>query len=371
MPDIIYLIDPQTREPRAMAPVPLSVLGIKERADLERWVAEHPVLLGEPLFVVTTEYDRFDKSDRRLDILALDRAGVLVVVELKLDVAGSLADLQAVRYAAFCATMTTEDVVSAHAEWGKCSAAEAASRIRSFLELEEIPQLGDRPRIILAAGSMDDQELTSSVLWLRNFGVDITCVELTPYQLRPSNDLVLVPRIIIPLPEARDYLVKVEQKEAAKAQSTQQQAEFAKLWQPIVNEFNQIGVEVGGRSFHVSGAPSGRYVKVRTGLRAVHYEWVYRSRSSAIDCSLHFEEDDKATNVEWLAAIRADEAAIRRGVSFEFSAAEWGEKWAEVRFRVPYEAGSPISEIAQTVATVMATLIQRTYPILRSQALKA
>ena len=34
--------------------------------------------------MITSEFDRFDKSDRRLDILALDRAGRLVVVELKL-----------------------------------------------------------------------------------------------------------------------------------------------------------------------------------------------------------------------------------------------------------------------------------------------
>jgi hypothetical protein len=368
--DTIYVIDPVTREPRAVSPVSLSVLGIKERSDLERWVAEHPELLGEPLFVVTTEYDRFDNSDRRLDILALDRAGVLVVIELKLDVAGSLADLQAVRYAAFCATMTTEDVVAAHAEWGKCSADDAAAKIRSFLDRDEIPQLSDRPRIILAAGSMDDEELTSSVLWLRNFGVDITCVELTPYQLRPSNEVVLVPRIIIPLPEARDYLVKVEQKEVARAQATHQQTEFAKLWQPIVNEFNQIGLVVDGRTFRVAGALSGRYVKITTGVRAVHYEWVYRIRSSAIDCSLHFEAEEKDTNLQWLASVRANERAIRQDIDFEFNAAEWGERWAEVRFRVPYEAGSPIREIAPMLATVMATLIQRTYPILRSRPVK-
>jgi hypothetical protein len=368
MADMIYVVDPDTNEPTPIKPVALSALGVRERSELERWVVGHPELLGEPLFVVTTEYDRFDKSDRRLDILALDRQGTLVVIELKLDTTSSFADLQAIRYAAFCSTMTSEDLVGAHAEWKKCGTDEAKGRIEAFLEVEEIPQIGDRPRIILAAGSMDDQELTSTVLWLRGSGIDITCVELTPYRVAPAKTILIVPRVIIPLPEARDYLVKVEQKEAARAQSTQQQAEFRKLWQPITDAFNKTGLAVDGREFRPSGSLSARYVKITTGIRHVHYEWVFRTRSSAIDCALHFEDDNKETNLRWLAAIQANEASIRGAVDFEFSAAEWGEHWAEVRFRVPYEPGAAISDLAPTLASVMATLIRQTYPILRSHA---
>jgi hypothetical protein len=203
-------------------PVSFADIGIKEREDLEQWVIDHPELLGEDLLVITSEFDRFDKTRRRLDILALDSnlsadsKGVLVVIELKLDANRSLADQQAIRYAAFCSTMSMEDITALLAKRIKTTFVEASTRICEFLKMDELPKLSNHPRIILAAGSLDDSELTSCVLWLRTFGIDISCVELTPYRL-PTSETILVPRTIIPLPEAIEYIISVEQKEAAEA----------------------------------------------------------------------------------------------------------------------------------------------------------
>ena len=186
MSDAIYVIDAKTKSPVRVERVGFAEIGVKERADLEAWVLAHPELLGERLLTITSEFDRFDRSSKRLDVLALDEDGALVIVELKLDIAGSHADLQAIRYAAFCSTMTMADVVTAYASHHSLTGPHAEQAIRQFLGVDELPELGNRPRVILAAGSMDDQEITSCVLWLRGFGVDITCVELTPYRM-PST----------------------------------------------------------------------------------------------------------------------------------------------------------------------------------------
>ncbi|MFM7845519.1 MAG: hypothetical protein ACKPEY_14965, partial [Planctomycetota bacterium] len=176
MPECIYLVDPCTKQLTAVEPVSLTTVGVKERQDLEAWVISHPEIFGELLLVITSEFDQFDRSDRRLDILALDQSGVLVVIELKLALRGSFADLQAIRYAAFCSAMTMADVVNAHARYLNCSDAEASEAITIFLNTKELPELNNNPRIILAGGDLDDQELTSTVLWLRTFGLDISCV---------------------------------------------------------------------------------------------------------------------------------------------------------------------------------------------------
>lgn len=89
----------------------------------------------------TTEFGRFDKSKRRLDILALDREGTLVVAELKLDTSSSLADLQAVRYAAFCSTMQPADMVRELAAYEGLSQEDAEARVLEFMEAEELPDL--------------------------------------------------------------------------------------------------------------------------------------------------------------------------------------------------------------------------------------
>ncbi|WP_321505546.1 hypothetical protein [uncultured Methanoregula sp.] len=63
---------------------------ILERRDLEKWIEEHPELLGEELLVLTTEYDKFDKTNERLDLLALDKVGALAIIELKRDDSGKM-----------------------------------------------------------------------------------------------------------------------------------------------------------------------------------------------------------------------------------------------------------------------------------------
>jgi len=68
-------------------------------------------MLGEELLVITSEFSRFDKSNKRLDVLALDKFGTIVIIELKLTAEGSHADLQAIRYAAFCSTMTMANII--------------------------------------------------------------------------------------------------------------------------------------------------------------------------------------------------------------------------------------------------------------------
>ena len=81
------------------------------------WVIENPGLLDEDLLVVTSEYDGFERTRDRLDVLALDRAGKLAVVELKRDEADRTTDLQAIEYASYCATLTPREVQELYREF--------------------------------------------------------------------------------------------------------------------------------------------------------------------------------------------------------------------------------------------------------------
>ncbi|KAF5301926.1 hypothetical protein FQR65_LT19171 [Abscondita terminalis] len=56
------------------------------------------------------------------------------------------------------------------------------------------------------------KELTTSVMWLINKGIDIKCVKLSPYKFK--DDLLLDIVQIIPLPEAENYLIKIREKTA-------------------------------------------------------------------------------------------------------------------------------------------------------------
>lgn len=357
MNDAIYIVDPSTKQPLRVQAVSFAEINIHERQDLEAWVINHAEILGEPLLVVTSEFAKFDRSSKRLDVLALDEDGILVVIELKLDVAGSLADQQAIRYAAFCSTMTMRQTVEAYAAYHRMTEEAATVRICEFLEVEELPDLNNQPRIILAAGRMDDQELTACVIWLRGFGIDITCVELTPYRMPGTNQIVLVPRVIIPLPEARDFLVKVEQKEVARIHDRQAKFENEGLWQAIGREFNSISPQL-----KTTGRAKGNYMKIAVGMGSVHYEWLRRKKDRCIDVAIHFETDDADTNDKLVAPFERARETIEQGVGQPLTTGRFGAKWTQAKFLIPYSGSEPTSEIAPKAAQLMKLLIDRTWP---------
>ncbi|WP_374972403.1 hypothetical protein [Spongiibacter marinus] len=197
-------------------------LNIWERKHIEEWVRTNPEILGEDLLIVSVEFDRFSNSNDRLDLLAVDREGNLVVVELKRDSAAGYADLQAIRYAAMVSSMTIEKLVPYYMAYKKkyddepLTDLEAKEQIIEFVESDSFSELSTKPRIILCSEGFS-QEITTTVLWLRDSEIDISCVSITPYKL--NDTIIVVPKVVIPLEEARQYLIDIKRKEEERIQS--------------------------------------------------------------------------------------------------------------------------------------------------------
>jgi hypothetical protein len=93
---------------------------------------------------------------------------------------------------------------------------DAEREIKEFINDPDFNSFADKPRVILGAEEFS-LEITSTVLWLRSFGVDMSCVRLRPYAV--DNHLVLESSVLIPLPEAREYQIRREEKDAEQVQS--------------------------------------------------------------------------------------------------------------------------------------------------------
>ena len=65
-----------------------SSLKLSERNHLQKWILNNPEMLGEELLILQEEFDGWDETRERLDVLALDKNGRLVVIENKLDDSG-------------------------------------------------------------------------------------------------------------------------------------------------------------------------------------------------------------------------------------------------------------------------------------------
>lgn len=205
----------------------LTELGLRERDDLQEWVIQEPRILGEELLIITSEYAGFEDTLDRLDVLALDRDGKLVVIELKRDRADTNTDLQALKYASFCSTLTAEDIQQEYREFHNSrdnedlSPETVADRFADFLETDDVIEisesgwakfeLDDRPRVMLAAGQFGT-EVTSPVLWLsQEYGLDITCVRLSAYE--QDGEYLVQGQQIIPVPETEEYMTKRREKQ--------------------------------------------------------------------------------------------------------------------------------------------------------------
>lgn len=205
----------------------LAELGLRERDDLQEWVIDEPRILDEKLLIVTSEYAGFEDTLDRLDVLALDRAGKLVVVELKRDRADRTTDLQALKYASFCSTLTAEDIQQLYREFHgdrteeDLTLEDVGERFADFIRADDTVTIGDsglaefelddKPRVMLAAGDFGT-EITSPVLWLRQeYGLDISCVRITGYER--DGEYLVQGQQIIPVPEAEEYMTKRREKE--------------------------------------------------------------------------------------------------------------------------------------------------------------
>ncbi|MCO6043337.1 hypothetical protein NG895_05405 [Aeoliella sp. ICT_H6.2] len=187
--------------------------GVKEREDLQRLLRDQIEVLVPDAMVLAEEFGQWDDSQRRIDLLLLDRDARLVVVELKRTERGGHMELQAIRYAAMVSTMTFEQAADAHRRYLQQRGidADAEARLLEFLDWEESNEddFGQSVRIVLASAEFS-KELTTAVMWLNIQGLDISCVRLRPYSY---GDKVLIDvQQVIPLPEAEEYQVRVREK---------------------------------------------------------------------------------------------------------------------------------------------------------------
>ena len=77
----LFRINPQNRESEKVAEVEFSQLGFQERRDIQEWIAFNPGILGEDLLIIGKEFSGFDRTNERLDLLAVDEVGKLVIVK--------------------------------------------------------------------------------------------------------------------------------------------------------------------------------------------------------------------------------------------------------------------------------------------------
>lgn len=295
---------------RAVSATTFARVSLLERKHLQAMLRQDVSPLGEDLLVLCEEFGNWTDSNRRIDLLCLDKAARLVVVELKRDEDGAHMDLQAIRYAAMVSSMTLDQAIAAHAkQLGGAQAMDSAREaVLEFLELDdgEPAELTGEVRIILASADFSS-EITTAVIWLNRQGLDIRCVRLQPYEWQ--GQVLIDATQIIPLPEAADYEIKVRelQDEKRRVRSSRDDT-LLRFWSQFIERAPAHGTPL------FQGRSPTPYHWLSTGLGRFGFTLsaVLTKDQASVECYIRIGTNNPAANKAAFHALQAQQAEIEQ-----------------------------------------------------------
>ena len=264
-------------------------LGLQERPHLQEWLVQSPEALGEEFLVIQKEFDGFADTRERLDLLALDKEGRLVVIENKLDDSGRDVVWQALKYVAYCSSLRKTEFVEIYQKYLDrwLNGQDAVANLCEFLEVEDLDDAvlnaGNEQRLILVAANFR-KEVTATVLWLIGHGVRAQCFRVLPYSF--GEELLIDLQQIIPTPEAADYMIGMVAKESEEksVQGTQKRRQEMRraFWARTLEELRSRNI---ARYANISPSKD-HWLTSATGLSGCGFSLIFLKSEARVELNL-------------------------------------------------------------------------------------
>lgn len=265
--------------------------GLLERRDLQAVLRDKIEAIAPNCMVLAEEFSDWADSNRRIDLLAIDRDANLVVIELKRDTTGSHMELQALRYASMVSTLTFKRAVEILDGSLRKQEKEddAETVLLNFLGWDE-PKPSDFAldvRIILASQDFS-KELTTSVLWLLDHSINISCVRMTPH--KSDSGILIDIQQIIPLREAEEFQVRFREQAEERRETGRWVARHFERY-----EFWKTFLQGSGphKQFYANISPSKEnWIAASAGKSGVSYNIVVLQHDSRVELWIASSDSD-------------------------------------------------------------------------------
>jgi hypothetical protein len=174
----------------------MAELSIMERSDLQEYISHSPAAffkeIGQDLFLLGKEVEPSKNVQDRIDLLAVDKEGNCVIVELKRGT-HKLHMLQAISYAGMISPWEPDHLM-------RLLSKDQRDALEDFLEVEP-EDINHQQRIILIAEAYDYALLIGAEWLSEQYGVDIICCRIAVAKDTASNAEYLVCSNVYPAPE--------------------------------------------------------------------------------------------------------------------------------------------------------------------------
>jgi hypothetical protein len=192
----VLRIDRASKRLRSLDTPTLADVSITERYDLQEFIFHSPQdffkEIAEELFVIGKEIEPSKNVQDRIDLLAIDKEGSCVVIELKRGT-HKLHMLQAVSYAAMVSQWQPDDFFQLLNE-------DQQEALGDFLEVDR-DQINRQQRVILIAETYDYGLLVATEWLSEKYGVDIVCCRIAVATDPETRAEYLACSVVYPAPE--------------------------------------------------------------------------------------------------------------------------------------------------------------------------
>ena len=273
-----------------------SDLKLNERDHLQEWLVHTPEALGEELLIIQKEFDGFEDTRERLDLLALDKEGRVVVIENKLDDSGRDVVWQALKYVAYCSSLKKAEIVEIYQKYLDrwFNGENAVTNLCEFLEVADLDDIvlneGNEQRLVLVAANFR-KEVTSTVLWLIGHGIRAQCFRIVPYGF--GQEVLIDLQQIIPTPESADYMIGMADKESEEKFGKRKRKKSEELkqafWAKTLAELRSLGI-----SRYENISPSKKpWLASATGVPGCGYNLAFSKNLARVELYLGSTRADK------------------------------------------------------------------------------
>ncbi len=277
----MYRYNTKTNELIEIEETTFSDNNILERNHIEEWIRKNPEVLGEELLIISHEYDKFD-SNERLDLLALDKEGKLVIIELKRDKTGGSVDFQSLKYCSYCSQLTPQDVVELFSDYlnKNKDSRDPVDIITDFLDLpqgneDSINEILNNSQRFIIVGKEIDKRILSVCAWLHENGIVVKCLSIKPFLDENKEILIDFDQIIPPYKIGDYYIQKKESKRNRK--TIYQPVEITDFFEKVVENVKE------NTSLKINYSPRKAYCNIRMGGKvATTLRYFKRDKSFSI-----------------------------------------------------------------------------------------
>lgn len=227
---------------------------LKERQHIEEWLRKNPEIMGEELLIIGHEYDDFENNER-IDLLAIDKEGNLVVIEVKRDNSGISVDFQALKYVSYMSRRTLKEIIEIYSKYidDNSLQLDPIQEIMEFLNVDDESLLNDminNTQRIIIIGKEFDKRVLSVCAWLYENGINVKCISIKPYKY--NEEIFIDTNQIIPPEKIEEYYIN--KKSRTSNQEIKSDNKVIKFLSSIVeniNSMSNLNIKYPGKRYYL------------------------------------------------------------------------------------------------------------------------